>query len=400
MAIAVSSSPIEITILQVPNTEVWAQPLEMAVSVKQPVFTHFPVADRNSDLDQSLDVGLALDIDFVTVSIIGQWLNVNVAAAPISILLTPLGNYADGGIWSDAVDTIGAAVTIHSYGFTPESIGTNLLWWSDIGSMSFTINRRNLAGCRRVDWGGWIYSIRKLGGKVAVYGEEGVSLLTPSGNTYGLNTIYKVGIKGRQAVCGDDNEHYFVDKAGRLFSVTDKLEKLDYSEYLSTLSSSIVMSFDALSRRIYICDGILGFVYDIDSKSMCLGYPTITGADSINGVPAVAAYGTITPLPFVICTDVYDFGTRKNKTIYNIEFGVDLVNSLWASVDYRLEKSSAFVTTNSVLVTSKGVAHIPCYGVEFRFKLYNTAYESFKLDYIKINGIIHNYSYLDNPERG
>jgi len=120
----------------------------------------------------------------------------------------------------------------------------NWLKWSDVGSVNFTIGRSNVAGERPLDWNGFIYSVKKLRNKVVAYGENGVSFLTPAGGAYGLDTIYRVGLKGKHAVTGDDSKHFFVDNSGQLWKVSAELELLDYSEYLSSLNASIVMSYD------------------------------------------------------------------------------------------------------------------------------------------------------------
>ena len=266
-----------------------------------------------------------------------------------------------------------------------ENLKSNWVKWSNIGSLDFTIGRSNVAGEMPLDCKGWIYDIKKLNDKVVAYGENGISLLTPTGVKYGLNTIYRIGLKSKQAVTGDDSIHYFIDNKGQLYSLGESLQKLDYSEYLSTMSSP-VMSYDAENELVYICDGTLGYVYSPRDKSLGSGPINVTGVSSQGGTLYVAAPATILMPDFEICTDIYDFGTRKLKTVFSIEYGIDVEAILQAKIDYRLDKAVEFSQTSWHDVDEKGFANITCNGREFRFRTRLTSYEWITLDYINVNG--------------
>ena len=99
---------------------------------------------------------------------------------------------------------------------------------------------------------------------------------------------------------------------------------------------------------------------------------------------------------FEICTDIYDLGTRKFKTIRSVEVGTDLTENMEASIDYRVSNKIPFSNIGWHPVTLEGVAHMVCYGLEFRFRLRVQNYEYFEIDYLKLNGLIHNYSYTEH----
>jgi hypothetical protein len=282
---------------------------------------------------------------------------------------------------------------------TTSASGSNWVKWSDIGHLDFTIGKDNVAGERPMDWKGWVYGIKKLGSKVVVYGQNGVSFLLPSGVVFGLQTIHRIGLKGKHAYCGTDFEHFFLDVEGRLYKVGEGIELLNYSEYLDTLGTSVVMSYDEQNRLIYICDGLVGFIYSIADKSLGTGPINVTGLGSQSGTLTICASSTISTPVFSICTDIYDMGTRKNKTIHSIELGTDQTEELYATIDYRVKKEEAFSTIAWSRVNPNGIAVIPCFGVEFRFRVKLLTYEYIELDYIKVNGVIHNYSYLDTYSR-
>jgi hypothetical protein len=361
--------------------------------------SHTPPAAINPALNIYI---AATSLDLV-VEVLGTWLNVGVIADPIEVVVTIPGTMVIGKLFSNSA-LIAITVSMGS----PEivTVGVKKSWvkWGNIGNLDFTIWKDNVAGERPLDWKGWVYAIKKLGNKVIVYGEGGVSVLAPAGNTFGLFSAYKVGLKGKHAVAGDDKIHFFIDAAGVLFSIGEIAmksslfessiipERLDYSEYLSLMNNP-VLSWDALNKLLYICDGLSGYVYSPDDKSLGSGPNNITGIGSQGGTFYVTASAAIVTPIFEICTDIYDMGSRKNKTISTVELGTDVTGDLWVALDYRMDKAAAFKTLGWHKVSPNGVTNIPCYGVEFRVRVKRTTYEYFELDYIRVNGIVHDYNF-------
>jgi hypothetical protein len=341
---------------------------------------------RGVDVSGNDDQGIVK----VTVTISGSWISVSKVAGAISLLVSVSGTYT--GAVVIAADPIVVTVTVSSSG-TPivSGVRENFVAWSDIGSLSFTIGRANVAGERPLDWSGRVYVVKKLHGKVVVYGENGVSFLVPSGTTYGLNTINRTGIIGRNAVTGDDSKHFFIDKTGQLWLLTDTLQLLDYSEYLSSLLSTTTMLYDAADNLVYICDGAVGFVYSPASGSLGKGPVNLTGLGRKDGTLYVTSSSAIVTDPFEICTDIIDMRSRNSKTIYSLEFGTDLTGSLYTAVDYRSDKALSFSMTPWRTVNNNGVANIVVHGREFRIRVRLTSYEYFEIDYIKIDGVVNDY---------
>ena len=401
-----------------PRNEKWliAEPIVVTLS-QNGNMSHFPLAVRNTALDTFYDCrtlgndGIARGILSLTIDILGTWLNVGIVALPITVTITNPGTYVTGTLLSTTALLELTITMCPAADMVTEGVRENWVKWSNIGNLDFTIWKDNIAGERPLDWRGWVYAIKKLGNKIIIYGENGVSLLIPSGNTYGLLSVYKIGLKGKQAVAGSNSEHFFIDTSGDLYSLGENVmkaslfdasiypEKLGYSEYLASLSNP-VLSWDEKNNLLYIADGSLGFVYSVDSKSLGSGPINITGIGSQGGVTYVAASTTIVNPVFEVCTDVYDMGSRKNKTISSIELGTDVTGDLWTSIDYRLDKADSFSSLDWSRVNPNGISVTPCFGVEFRFKVKRTTYAYFELDYIKINGAIHGYSYLDSYAKG
>lgn len=263
--------------------------------------------------------------------------------------------------------------------------------WSRIGYLDFTIDKSNEAGERPVDWKGFVWQVKKLGNKVIAYGQNGVTALIPSGLNVGMETIYRIGLKGKNAVAGTDNMHFFVDNLGQLWKLSDSLQMLDYSEYLTSATTNISLFYDKANDMLYLCDGIVGYIYNDKSQSLGSGPINVSGIDTQTGLVYITAPAAIVTPTFEICTDIYDFGTRKGKSIISLECGVDMVNILQASIDYRNSKALSFSTTSWYNVDSKGMCYISQYGKEFRFKFKSTVWEYFELDYINVNMVIHGH---------
>ena len=367
------------------------------------VITKYPAAPI--DYTATINVNwYDVDIDGLAAVSYGEFYNGVVSSSTSKLGVGTTGNFTVGislipsGINQLVIGSLGDVWVDH--------VKKNWIKWSNIGSADFTIWKDNIAGGRPLDLQGWVWTLKKLGNKVMAYGENGVSSLFPVDNTYGLRTIYAVGIKGKQAVAGDKSVHFFVDILGQLHSIgeltrksslfeeTTYPEKLDYSEYLSVMGD-ITLSWDSLNNLLYICDGTLGYIYNNSTKSFGSGPVNVTGIHNQNGISYVGASEAIVTPYFEIHTDIFDFGNRKNKEIKYIEVGTDLTNILEGSIDYRLAKNGSFYSTPWVAVTPSGILYLPCFGVEFKFKFRVNTLETFEIDYIKIRGKIDNYAYLD-----
>lgn len=375
MPITINADPIIIT----------AEPLA-SPAFGEPFVRH-PELDITFNCRMSYGDGI-FDVGIITITTtpVGALGFVIIWPDPILITATQLGTDVAGYVTTDTIISI--TLGWSDIDVLTELFKKNWIKWSKIGSMDFTIGRDNIAGERPLDWKGWVYEIKKLGNRVAVYGENGVSLLTPSNNAFGLSTVHRLGLKGKQAIAGDETTHYFIDKEGTLWSLGEGLTRLDYSEYLVDLTNP-VLSWDLENRLLYICDGVRGFVYSPEDKSLGKGPSTITGIGYQEGTAYIASSITIVTPTFEVWTDTYDMGTRKGKGIESLEFGIDLTIDLKAAVRYRLDKSASFRQTEWQTLNSEGVAYIQCYGQEFQFGVKADSYQYFEPDYIKVNGRVY-----------
>lgn len=336
----------------------------------------------------------------MSITIHGSMLNVGISDKQIEMSITVHGAIVIGQVMEG--DPIEVSVTVANDGTVWPSVieiesqyRCNWIKWSKIGEMDFTIDHTNMAGERPMDWKGCIYHIAKLGRRVIVYGDNGVTVMSPNDVHWGMNTIYTIGLKNKGAFAASDDMHYFVDKIGNLWSFNgEQRTKLDYVEFISQMGT-VILSYDMEQDLLYITDGTTGYVYSVDSQSFGEAVPNVTGVSAQQGNLYVVSSSEIETPKFQIETDIYDMGVRKPKTIERLEFGTDLAEFLRVSIKWRVSYKDEFRQIPWFIVNHDGRAYPKCYGVEFKFLITSTVYEYFELDYMRVRGRIHGYSYLD-----
>ena len=374
----------------VPGVDIIVDPIELTLGFYC-TFHYNPPMPVNSGLDYNFFP----DPIEVTLDVIGSAGNVGVIAGSIDLVVTQHGTRpVVGVVISPSAINLYVSIVTQLTELVTEFAKCNFVKWSKVGRLDFTIDESNLAGERPLDWKGCVWHLKRLGDKMAAYGANGVSVLKPSGVHWGMDTIYRIGLKNKGAMVGDETAHFFVDKLGQLFQLSDKFTKLDYSEFISPMGT-VILSYDYEKQMLYICDGSVGYVYGVKDGSFGEGPVNVTGFGVQTGDLYVTSDGAIITPKFEICTDIYDLGTRKAKTIRSIEVGTNITQFLYASVDYRIDYTEEFKQIGWFLFNPNGVAHPKCYGHEFRFRLISTVYEYFEIDWIKIKGNIHGFSWLD-----
>ena len=349
---------------------------------------------RDPTLDQWLsgEEFVVLEADAELLS--GGLLHTTIMDAVLDAAALLLGTYVSGTTIYAASALLAANAELRyggalvQSGALGEAVGSNWLRWSKIGALDFTIDRSNVAGQAPVPVNGPLYAILQRGNTLLAYGRNGVFVLQPAGISYGTRQILGIGLKSQLAVIDTGEAHYFVDAHARLWKYGDGLQLLDYREWLSGLASP-ALSFNPQTRLLYICDGTLGYVYNVDSGSLGKGPATVTGIGSRSGSLYVTASGTMTIANFAITTDITDFGTRKMKSIQSLEVGVDTSLTLQAAIDHRHYKASSFLQTSWRTIDRRGQVFIACMGTEFRFLVKATGAGVFHLDSLKVNGVVH-----------
>lgn len=400
MATTFYSSPLEITPeisgTGVVGLVVSSDPIEITPTISGTPRHWVYVSNRNPDLDITFfcdgydsdgepDAGV---LAFPEMTISGYVLNKRVNSSPLEITPEISGTPIVGNVVQ--ADPLEIAMVISG---TPIAapVKTNWVRWSKIGDLNFTIDRSNLAGERQMDWAGAIYQVKKLLNKIVVYGINGVSLLFPYETTFGLQTIYRKGLKSQGAWAGTDEAHYFLNYNGCLCKLTTGVEELGYESFLGELVNP-VMQLDVVNDLLYISDATQGFIYSTTSKALGAGYPRVTGFGHQSGSTYILSPSGFQIPRFELQTGIYDFETRKRKTIRTLEIGTHVTKNLFASIDFRNDHKEDFINIGWFPVTPEGRVFAMCSGIEFRFRLRLTIYEKFVLNYLRVEGMIHDFS--------
>lgn len=132
-----------------------------------------------------------------------------------------------------------------------------------------------MSALERREWGlaplrhpGTVQAFHELSTGALVFGQMGVSRLTPDGDIYMEQPFHRIGIGGRGCVAGDLDECVFIDSQSELWRVRGgNLERLDFNAYIDTLTlSSTVIAFDPAERTYTISDGTTGYILTPDGK--------------------------------------------------------------------------------------------------------------------------------------
>lgn len=87
-------------------------------------------------------------------------------------------------------------------------------------------------------WRGEVRAMRQLGEGMAVYGADGVTIMVPTGKSFGMvdpkGLPRHVGVAARSAVDGDRMRHVFVGTDGNLYMIDESFqcEKLGFDEFM------------------------------------------------------------------------------------------------------------------------------------------------------------------------
>lgn len=271
--------------------------------------------------------------------------------------------------------------------------GVNSVIWSVIGSHNFHISTEGefilaeddsvitsedgvsmltegggqsaTAGFRHLYWEGSIHRVMRLGDIVVVYGSNGIAIMAPKGEVFGMVEVSDMGILSRDAVDGDYNTHVFVDSDRYVWRVVrgESPKKLGYKEFIDNLDSTLVVSYDKARKECYIGDSSTCYLlteYGLSRVGQLV--PSVANDSGVSyGSFVQSDVGSI-----IIVTDAIDFNIRGMKTITTIELGADFSGDIQVAIDYKHNKSDSFTRSRWINTSPEGVATIPVTATEFR----------------------------------
>lgn len=126
---------------------------------------------------------------------------------------------------------------------------------------------RGDSGFMPMPWKGAVLAMKPLGRGIAVYGEGGVSVLTPIIDPmpgYGLTEVSRVGIYDRGSVCGDKDGHIFMDVDGKMWGIDSsfQMKELGYEEFTEDFDGGEMCAcFEPRHGEYYFSDGSTTLVF-------------------------------------------------------------------------------------------------------------------------------------------
>ena len=269
------------------------------------------------------------------------------------------------------------------------------LFWSQIGNINCTPDRKNTAGYRRPRRGGTIYKVLQLEGMVLGYTSKEIVALVPviePAPTFRMEQVLPLGLCGRGAVGGNEHVHVCVDKAGVLWRIRPKqVERLGYAEYMTQLTAANIRismnevdSTDNTVGEFYITDGTKGFLLTPQGLTEIYQFPT--GVGVVNGV-LLAIMKEDDDVSAKVVSDTIDFGFRPSKTIGVMELGVTagIGDTVEGSYYFKNDiRASDFSQTAWSVANANGVVSQKISGTDFRFAVRSDNFEDFYIDSIKV----------------
>lgn len=264
-----------------------------------------------------------------------------------------------------------------------ESQRRNWVGWSKIGEASFVLDVTNDAGYRPMDWSGTVLAIKQLGRGAVVYGDNGITLMAPAQATFSFRNLATLGMLSKDAVCGTDDIHYFIDKKYQLWKLTaEGLTYLNFSEFLNVLVQP-TLHYDVFTKHVLISDNDHGFILAADKLGS--GYAKLSGYVYESGSLRVSSPGLVEYEPLSFTTDILDFGRRSQKTLTNVQVGTDVPEWLEIAYDYRFDLKQDFRCTRWMRLNKEATAYLACAGIEFRIKVRARRIAKLDVDYLNIS---------------
>jgi len=299
----------------------------------------------------------------------------------------------DTGVWSSFASTASLPNMKTVCNFRGQLIGGNITgWedcdqnyvaWSDIGSAEFYPGLRNEAGYAPMSWNGSVLRVLELGDLVAVYGENGVSLLKPASQYMGIKELDLPGIPVAGAVGGSSRSHVFVDYSGDLWLMgpDGKPKNLGYREFISEMDAGeIVVSYNRQQDEFYISDGVLGFV--LGKSGLCQTHQLVSSAAFDRGT----LFGTFESdgdTGALVVSDVMDFSQRAFKTLEIMQANCSSASRMWMQVYWRSDVQGTWRQSEWQWINPTGFTTPMMTAVDFKLAFKAEDFSDVKLAYIK-----------------
>lgn len=228
-----------------------------------------------------------------------------------------------------------------------------------------------------MDWRGTVLGVLPLQDKIVVYGEDGVSLLVPSntesGPTLGLvESSIPMGVAHRTAFGGTQNQHFFIDNYGDLWTIEagGGFQKLGFGEFLSPyLDEDWIITPDPREQEVHLSCNSTSFV--LSNLGLSESKYSLSGGGFASG-GLIATYKTHSGTKFKLETNPFDMSSSDQKRLVSVEVDYNNISDLTLKLNFRYDRSSSWITSNTLYPSPEGQFLFPIMGNEFYLTLEGT----------------------------
>lgn len=311
----------------------------------------------------------------------------------------------DGTSWSDlwGSETELLGTWGHSLG-SPEQ---NWVWWSRIGGGDVLhLFRPDLAqsgipglsslsnihdeddplwldflkslqtGMMPMDWRGSVLNMLPLRDRVVVYGEDGVSIVSPASTdlspTFGLiESSIPQGLAHRTACGGTQDQQFFIDNYGDLWTITTQgFQKLGFGEFLSPyLDEDWIITPDPREQEVILSCSSTSFV--LSNNGLSESKYSVSGGGFVSGGFG-ATFVQQTGTKFKLQTNPFDMNAGDQKRLVSVEADYEGVSDLTLKISVRYERGGDWITLSTLYPSPEGQFLFPVMGCEFYLTLEGT----------------------------
>ncbi len=226
---------------------------------------------------------------------------------------------------------------------------------------------------------GSVQVIKQLGNDMVAYCTDSVNLLRTTERGYSQQKLLSIGVASRGAVCGDENEHVFVDQSGLLWRLSpgSKPVRLGYSSSIGALTlANITSTFDNSERDFYFSDGTTGYVLSRDGLSQITSIPTTVSRSEDGLIGPIAT----TPTAFSVTTEQIKMSVPDLKGIKVVELMCDGITTVTVGADFRYANSGSYLTLTALPGSPEGIFYPRVVGTDFKLKVFGTVSGSSRLE--------------------
>ena len=256
--------------------------------------------------------------------------------------------------------------------------------WSDVGSnvmlpgiVSGTSDLT--AGFAKMPWdengNGQVYKVLSFGEQFMVYGDKGIAALKQTivdeKPAMAMKHVGKIGILSTYAVAGNDKVHGFVDTNYEWNIITSEgVKNLGYYDYISTLTGTVVVSYEESNNRFYISNGTYCFIFN--GSGMYSSHQCVSSIGKYKKV----IFGFVkanADTKIRIESSSFDAGIQDLKTIESVESGLvydtDADEVVTGKITTRYDYKGDFTTADYLTLNDRGIFTQKTTGREFKLFL-------------------------------